>query len=60
MEARKTALERAFELARSGKSLNLSDIIRQLKSERLDATQIQGAALKKQLVLLIEKAKRSL
>ena len=58
MEVRKTALERAFELARSGKCLNLSDIIKKLKAEKFDANQIQGAALRKQLLLLIEKAKR--
>jgi hypothetical protein len=59
MEVRKTALERAFELARSGKCLNLTDIIKTLKSERMDANLIEGKALKKQLVQLIKKAKHS-
>jgi hypothetical protein len=59
MEVRKTALERAFELARSGKCLNLTDIIKKLKSERMDANLIEGKALKKQLLQLIKKAKHS-
>ena len=58
MSLPKTALERAFELARSGKCLNISDIIKKLKSERLDANHIEGATLKKQLLKLIEEAKR--
>lgn len=57
MQVRKTALERAFELAQSGTCLNLSDITKHLKAEKLDANYIEGAALKKQLLLLIEKAR---
>jgi hypothetical protein len=60
MEVRKTAIERAFELAGSGKCLNLSDVIKRLKSERYNAAQIEGAVLRKQLLSLIEKAKRPL
>jgi len=58
MEARKTSLERAFELARSGKCLFLSDIIKQLKLESYNVSHIEGRALKKQLTQLIEEAKR--
>lgn len=58
METRKTALERAFEHAESGKCLTIHDIIKHLQSEKLDANQIQGMALKKQLQQIIEKAKR--
>jgi len=59
MHLRKTALERAFELAQSGRCRDLSDIINDLKSERFDAIHIQGATLKKQLQLLIDEAKNS-
>lgn len=59
MEVRKTVLERAFELARSGKCLNVSDILKRLKSERYDIGQLEGVALKKQLMALIEEARRS-
>lgn len=54
MEVRKTALERAFELARTGKCFNVGEIIIQLKSERLNAEQVEGAALKKQLMQIID------
>lgn len=54
----KTTLERAFELARSGKCFSLSDIIKQLKTEKYDAANIEGGVLKKQLSQLIEEAKR--
>ena len=54
MEKRLTALERAFELARSGKWLNVSDILKRLRSERYEITQLEGVALKKQSMALIE------
>ena len=59
MEKRLTVLERAFELARSGKCLNVSEILKRLKSERYDIRQLEGVALKKQLMALIEEATRS-
>ena len=59
MDVRKTVLEKAFELARSGKCLTVEEIAKQLKSERYDASQIVGLALRKQLIVLIEKSKRS-
>lgn len=59
MEKRLTVLERAFELARSGKCLNVSDVLKRLKSEKCDISQLEGVTLKKQLVALIEEARRS-
>ena len=60
MDIRKTALVRAFELARSGKCLNISELLLRLTAERYDASQIQGPSLRKQLAELIEVAKRPL
>jgi hypothetical protein len=57
METRKTALQRAFELAQTGKCLNVLEIIKPLKAERYDADQVEGPALKKQLFQLIEKSR---
>ena len=54
----KTVLERAFDLARSGKCLNVSDLINRLKSEGYTLEQIEGPSLYKQLKELIERAKR--
>ncbi len=59
MEKRLTALERAFELARSGKCLDVSEILKRLRSERYDIAQLEGVALKKQLMALIEEARRT-
>ena len=56
MDTRKTALQRAFELAQSGKYLNVLEIIHRLKSEKYNAAQVEGPALKKQLIQVIEKA----
>ena len=56
MEVRKTALERAFELARSGNCLSIRDIAFKLNAEKYDISHLQGPALKKQLLGLIEEA----
>jgi hypothetical protein len=56
MEINKTALERAFELARSGKCLSVHDIFLHLHSEGYAVGQLEGSTLKKQLSALIEKA----
>ena len=56
MENRKTALERAFELARSGRCLLVSDIAHKLHAEKYDFSQLKGPVLKKQLMSLIEEA----
>ena len=56
MEFKKTALERAFELARSGKCLTIRDIAFQLHVEKFDISHLEGPALRKQLIELIEEA----
>lgn len=57
MDLRKTSLQRAFELARTGKYLNVHEIIVRLRSERQDVAQIEGPLLKKQLMEIIEKSR---
>jgi len=59
MDKTKTCLQRAFELARSGECLKVTDIIMRLKAERFDIAQIEGPALKKQLIQLIKTARQS-
>ena len=59
MEANKSCLERAFEIARSGRAPNLLYLLNQLKSEGYSPGQVYGPVLKKQLSDLIEKAKAS-
>jgi hypothetical protein len=44
-----TALERAFELARSGKYQGTSEIRAQLKAEGFNANQLEGPSLLRQL-----------
>ena len=57
-KANKTAIERAFDLAKSGSCLHFSDIIHHLKSEGNSIDQIEGGSLKRQLAELFEKAKK--
>jgi hypothetical protein len=59
MDIRKTSLQRAFELARSGKCASVHEIIVRLKAEKYDVSQIEGPALKKQLLQLIEDFKQA-
>ena len=54
MDTIKTALERAFELAKSGKYANVSDIKSALRAERYSIDTVTGASLSKQLRSLIE------
>jgi hypothetical protein len=56
MRTNLTALERAFDLASSGKCLSVMDIALSLRAEGYSATQLEGPALKKQLVELIAKS----
>ena len=56
MRTKLTALERAFELASSGKCLSVMDIALSLRAEGYSVDQLEGPALKKQLLDLIEKA----
>lgn len=58
MDPRKTVLERAFELAESGKTDSVEEIRRVLKSEGYSTHQVSGPALLSQLRKLIEAAKR--
>ena len=53
MDTIKTALERAFELAKSGKYANVSDIKSALRAERYCIDTVTGASLSKQLRSLI-------
>ena len=56
MGARLTSLECAFDLAHSGKCLNVGEIRRHLKSEGYSVKKLEGRSLTRQLVVLIEKA----
>jgi hypothetical protein len=56
MDYRKSALERAFELARSGNCLTIRDIALKLNSEKYDISHLEGPALRMQLLALIEEA----
>ena len=49
MEPNVTALERAFELARSGQSCRIDDLRRQLQSEGYDIKIVFGRELLRQL-----------
>ena len=51
-----TALERAFQLAKSGSYASLEDIKKRLKAEGYSTAQITGGVLSKQLRLLIQTA----
>jgi hypothetical protein len=57
MDHRITALERAFELARSGQVSRFSEIIEGLRGEGYSANQVQGPILRRQLVDLIKAAR---
>ena len=56
MNNRPTALERAFQLARSGRPKSIDDIKRELVKEHYSSGQIKGNTLRKQLLTLIQKA----
>jgi hypothetical protein len=59
MELRPTELERAFQLAASGRPNSIDDIKLQLKNEHYSTAQITGKVLKKQLLALIQRAQAS-
>ena len=48
-----TAIERAFQLARSGQAASVTEIIVSLKREGYSIDQIQGPSLRRQLAELI-------
>ena len=52
-----TAIERAFELARSGQYASLSDVRRQLRIEGHSQEQIQGTTLLRQIRGMIKLAR---
>jgi hypothetical protein len=56
MNSRPTALERAFQLARSGRPKTIDDIKRELAKEHYSSGQITGNTLRKQLLALIQEA----
>ena len=57
MDQKMTALERAFQLARSGRVAGLAEIIASLNHEGYSASQIEGRMLKRQLADLIKAAR---
>jgi hypothetical protein len=59
MDPNKSAIERAFELARSGRFEGTDNIKDQLKHEGYSQDQLFGSALLKQLRGLIREAKRT-
>jgi len=56
MDPTTTALERAFQLARSGDYASVVDIKKQLTIEGYSAAQVTGGTLMKQLLTLIREA----
>jgi hypothetical protein len=59
MNSEVTALERAFQLAKSGKYLSMSEIRKKLKKEGFSLVQIEGGALTKQLRELIKSSREN-
>jgi hypothetical protein len=57
MDQRMTALERAFQLARSGQVATIEEIVASLKHDGYDQRQIEGPVLKRQIKALIEAAR---
>jgi hypothetical protein len=53
MEPGKTSLERAFELARSGRFTDLAALERQLRNEGYQQIQLEGASVRKQIRALM-------
>jgi len=54
-----SALERAFQLAKSGEVAGLTEITTSLNREGYSASQIEGPLLKRQLANLIKAARKS-
>ena len=57
MDPNKTTLERAFELAKSGRVTSVPDLRQQIKSEGYSPRDIDGPALCRQLRGLIARAR---
>jgi hypothetical protein len=56
MDTNKTAIERAFDLARSGRCVSVGALVKRLDREGYWGGQIEGPQLKKLLTQLIEEA----
>jgi hypothetical protein len=54
MDSGKTSLERAFELAASGKFHNIEKLKRDLRHEGYSSASVKGQALRKQLLDLMK------
>ncbi len=54
-----TALERAFQLARSGSVASLTEIVSSLNREGYSGNQVEGRVLKRQLADLIKAARNA-
>ena len=59
MQANLSALERAFQLARSGQVIDVKDIKAQLKREGYDLAQITGSVLVRQLQRVMKAARNN-
>ena len=59
MKAGVTAIERAFQLAKSGSVRNITDIKKALKRESYSLEAIEGRTLNRQLNKIIEAARES-
>jgi hypothetical protein len=59
MDQKMSALERAFQLAKSGEVAGLTEITTSLNREGYSASQIEGPLLKRQLANLIKAARKS-
>jgi hypothetical protein len=57
LQSNKTTLERAFELARSGKYRTIRELIQQLSSEGYSAEQVEGKQVRTQLLRLVRAPK---
>ena len=57
MDHRMTAVERAFQLAKSGQVAEFSEIVKALRGEGYSVDQLQGPMLKRQLADLIKTAR---
>jgi hypothetical protein len=58
MDQRVTSLERAFQLARSGRVTKLTEIVTSLNREGYAASQIEGPLLRRKLGDLIKAARK--
>lgn len=59
MDSDITTLERAFQLAKSGGCRSVSDIKKRLQAEGYAVSQVEGSALRKQLMAIIKEATAS-